>query len=62
MIFGLSIEELCDWIILISAVGVALIKILGWVKSPFKWGKKKKQEFNTSRTELTVFKLREYNS
>ena len=38
MIFGLSIEELCDWIILIAAAGDALYKILWWLKFLVKWG------------------------
>lgn len=49
MIFGLSIEELCDWVILTAAVGAALYKILGWFKFPFKWGKKKKEEIKEER-------------
>lgn len=51
MIFGLSVEELCDWIILIAAAGAALYKILGWFKSPFKWGKKKKEELAEERKQ-----------
>lgn len=51
MIFGLSVEELCDWIILIAAAGAALYKILGWFKSPFKWGKKKKEEIKEERKQ-----------
>lgn len=51
MIFGLSIEELCDWIILTAAVGAALYKILGWFKFPFKWGKKKKEEIKEERKQ-----------
>lgn len=51
MIFGLSIEELCDWIILIAAAGAALYKIFGWLKSPFKWGKKKKEELAEERKQ-----------
>lgn len=44
MIFGLTIEQLCDWLILISAAGVAVVKIYGWFKAPFKWGKKRQQQ------------------
>lgn len=44
MIFGLSIGELCDWIILIATAGAALYKILCWFKLPVKWGKKKKKK------------------
>ena len=51
MIFGLSIEELCDWIILIAAAGAALYKILGWLKSPVKWGKKKKEKIKEERKQ-----------
>lgn len=51
MIFGLSIEELCDWIILIAAAGAALYKILGWFNSSFKWGKKKKEKLIEERKQ-----------
>lgn len=51
MIFGLSIEELCDWIILIAAAGAALYKILCWLKFPVKWGKKKKEKIKEERKQ-----------
>ena len=51
MIFGLSIEELCDWIILIAAAGAALYKIFGWLKTPLKWGKKKKEKIEEERKQ-----------
>ena len=51
MIFGLSIEELCDWIILIAAAGAALYKILCWLKFPVKWGKKKKEKMKEERKQ-----------
>lgn len=51
MFFGLSVEEICDWIILIAAAGAALYKILSWLKFPFKWGKKKKEKIKEERKQ-----------